>query len=145
MTSLVGLNAQMAQSKATIETSIKSQNEKNTLLEKELVAMKVQIRREQLIKELNTMKTVKKSDAIINQAMKDQSTAVAKEITDLKNNSGNLDKLIDDLTKQIQRTVPDQIHKKKSEIQLLKAQKAKATKEVQALKDQLGEVDIQDV
>ena len=107
--------------------------------------MTVQIRREQLIKELNTMKTVKKSDAIINQAMKDQATAVSKEITDLKNNSGNLDKLIDDLSKQIQRTVPDQIHKKKSEIQLLKAQKAQATKEVQVVKDKLGEVDIQDV
>jgi len=36
-----------------------------------VVAIEVQIKREQLIKELNTMKTVKKSEAIINQAMKD--------------------------------------------------------------------------
>ena len=130
MQSLVGLKDQIAKTEANIENSIKSQNEKNTLLEKEVVAIQVQIKREQLIKELNTMKQVKKSDAIINQAMKDQATAVQKEITDHKKTAGNLDKEILDLTKQIQRTVPDQTHKTEREIQLIKAQKAKATKEV---------------
>jgi len=53
--------------------------------------VKVQVRREQLIKELNTQKSVKKSDAIINQTMKDQTAAVQKEVNDLKQNESKLD------------------------------------------------------
>jgi len=56
--------------------------------------------------------------------------------------SGNLDQQKSDLSKQIERTIPDSIHKTEREIQLAKAQKSKATKEVQIYKDKLGEVDI---
>ena len=145
MTTLVQLKTQFASQKAGFENSIKKTNDENSQLEKDVVAIEVQIKREQLIKELNTMKTVKKSEAIINQAMKDQATAVQKEIADHKLTAGNLDQQKSDLSKQIERTIPDSIHKSEREIQLTKAQKAKATKEVQIFKEKLGEVDIQDV
>lgn len=86
MQSLVSLKTQLQDSKSQAEQSLKQQEAENTKLEKELVEAKVQTRREQLVKELNTMRSVKKSDAIINQAMKDQEAAVQKEVADLMKN-----------------------------------------------------------
>ena len=54
------------------ETTKRVQNEKNTAKEKELVDKMVELKRENLIKELNTMKSVKKSEANIQAAMKTQ-------------------------------------------------------------------------
>ena len=47
------------------DTTKRTQNDKNTTKEKELVDKMVELKRENLIKELNTMKSVKKSEANI--------------------------------------------------------------------------------
>ena len=47
------------------DTTKRTQNDKNTAKEKELVDKMVELKRENLIKELNTMKSVKKSEANI--------------------------------------------------------------------------------
>mmetsp|Transcript_21469 Transcript_21469/g.28784 ORF Transcript_21469/g.28784 Transcript_21469/m.28784 type:complete len:81 (+) Transcript_21469:533-775(+) len=80
MQSLVSLQTQHQKQKSTMKNSLDTQNSQNTLLEKELVDLLVQVKRETLIKELNNLKAVKKSDAIINQSMKDQAAKVQKEI-----------------------------------------------------------------
>ena len=83
MQSLVSLQKQLAQQRKTIETAEASQNAENTKLEKSLVDLQVQVKRETLIKELNTSKSAKKSDAIINTQIKAQEDAVKKEIQTL--------------------------------------------------------------
>lgn len=101
MQSLVSLKKQLAQQKTTIETSLTQQNNENTRLEKELVELQVQAKRETLIKELNTLKSVKKSDAIINQSIKDQGTKLQQEIKSLSSTETQIDAKMADTLKKI--------------------------------------------
>ena len=80
MRSLVQLKNTLESSKKRFEQQVKTTNDKNTELEKELVNLQVSIKREELIKELNTMKFSKKSDTFIATQQKNQSTEVQKLI-----------------------------------------------------------------
>ena len=117
------LKRQHEQQSQTGEKSLTKQNNLNTELEKSLVDLRVQVKQETLIKELNTMKSVKKSDNQINQSIKDQTTAVQNEIKTLQSSETLIDKQMADALKQTQTTIPDQIHKVESETQIMRAQK----------------------
>ena len=77
--------------------------------------------------------------------MKDQTTAVQNEIKTLQSSETLIDKQMTDALKQTQTTVPDQIHKVESETQIMRAQKKAINGEIQTVKDQINEINIQDV
>ena len=65
MERLVKTKTMLEEEQKKFDTTKRTQNDKNTQKEKQLVDLMVELKRETLIKELNTMKSVKKSEANI--------------------------------------------------------------------------------
>jgi len=76
-------------------------------MEKQLIQMEVDLKREELIKELNAMKQAKKSDVIISTEMKNQEKKVAMLISEADKEESKLDQQAVELRKQIERTIPE--------------------------------------
>jgi biotin synthase-related radical SAM superfamily protein len=97
MTQLVSLKKQLDSQQGHVAVSIKNQDAENSKLEQQLIDIQLKVKQEELIKELNTLKSGKKSDAILTTAMKDQEKAVAKLIADGGAEEGKLDQQVEEL------------------------------------------------
>lgn len=65
MKSLVEQKKQLEETKLHLKEKIDKQNAENDKLEKQVVELQVQIKTEELINELNTMKAANKTDVFI--------------------------------------------------------------------------------
>ena len=118
---MLQLKNQLETQTTDLDKQVRQINEENTKKEAELVQLQVATRREELMKQLNTMKDVKKTQNLIDEAIKKQEKDITAEVASASNQEAQLQQECDQIRHQIENLIPEQTHKKVSETQIMKA------------------------